>query len=312
MILIVNRAISFFVIMMAATAAKFLVFVSLSVSTAPSLGQLPVVVLPDSGCMCPSDLSVRENITGIVQTILLNEDYHDSHPSCGPGLWKRIAYINMSDPSQQCPSNWSEYVISGVRSCRRPTADEGGCVSEYFSSGNSEYHQVCGRAIGYQNGTTDAFGRLVISDQNQTLSIDDVFVDGLSLTYGIDKRKHIWTFAAGNSEVRNPRASRAPFACYCGDSNTTGERPPHFIGKNFFCESAVNSDIDTEDIFYSDDPLWDGMNCPSTNCCDFNSPPWFSVELPTSTTDDIEARICCDESTVNENVAITLLELFIQ
>ena len=199
--------------MMAAIAAKFLVLASLSFSMAPSQRQLPVVVLPGSGHMCPSDqqvMSVKESITGIVKTTLelLYQDYYASRPSCGPGLWKRIAYINMSDPSQQCPSNWSEYVISGVRSCRRPTADNGGCVSEYFFSGNSEYHQVCGRAIGYQNGTTDAFGRLVVSDRNQT--IDDVFVDGLSLTYGIDKRKHIWTFAAGNSEVRNPRASRAP------------------------------------------------------------------------------------------------------
>ena len=76
---------------------------------------------------------------------------------------------------------------------------KGAVLLSFFSSGNSEYHQVCGRAIGYQNGSTDAFGRLVVSDLNQT--IDDVFVDGLSLTYGTDQRKHIWTFVAWNSEV---------------------------------------------------------------------------------------------------------------
>ena len=32
-----------------------------------------------------------------------------SLPSCacgGPGLWTRIAHLDMSDPSQQCPTNW--------------------------------------------------------------------------------------------------------------------------------------------------------------------------------------------------------------
>ena len=29
-------------------------------------------------------------------------------PECGAGLWHRVAYLNMSDPSQQCPSAWRE------------------------------------------------------------------------------------------------------------------------------------------------------------------------------------------------------------
>ena len=36
---------------------------------------------------------------------------------CGPGVWKQVAYLNMSDPSQQCPSAWREYklrVASGL------------------------------------------------------------------------------------------------------------------------------------------------------------------------------------------------------
>ena len=28
---------------------------------------------------------------------------------CGDGPWHRVAYLNMSDPSQQCPSAWREY-----------------------------------------------------------------------------------------------------------------------------------------------------------------------------------------------------------
>jgi hypothetical protein len=42
------------------------------------------------------------------------------------------------------------------------------------------------------------------------------------------------------------------------------------------------------------------------------SPPWFSVQLPTRTTDRIEVRICADESTSNEDTPIQLLEIYVQ
>lgn len=39
-------------------------------------------------------------------------------------------------------------------------------------------------------------------------------------------------------------------------------------------------------------------------------PPWFSVDLPNPTTDDIEVRICAGNS--DEDTPIGLLELYIQ
>ena len=33
---------------------------------------------------------------------------------CGAGVWYRVGYLNMSNPSQRCPTNWREYSISGV------------------------------------------------------------------------------------------------------------------------------------------------------------------------------------------------------
>ena len=44
--------------------------------------------------------------------------HSEPSPRCGPGLWQRVAFLNMSDPSEQCPSAWREY--SGVRVCGRP------------------------------------------------------------------------------------------------------------------------------------------------------------------------------------------------
>ena len=38
-------------------------------------------------------------------------------PPCSLGQWTRVAYLNMSDPVQQCPSSWRLYSANGVRAC---------------------------------------------------------------------------------------------------------------------------------------------------------------------------------------------------
>lgn len=65
-------------------------------------------------------------------------------------------------------------------------------------------------------------------------------------------------------------------------------------------------------LFYRD-KLWDGLQCSSEGtCCTEKSPPWFAVELPNATTDDIEVRICGDEGTANEGTPIELIEIYVQ
>ena len=65
-------------------------------------------------------------------------------PNCGPGLWQRVAFLNMSDPSQQCPSAWREYSANGVRACGRPRNYQAfQCSSKtYLVSG--PFRKVCG------------------------------------------------------------------------------------------------------------------------------------------------------------------------
>ena len=46
---------------------------------------------------------------------------------CGAGQWYQIAFLNMSDPSQQCPPAWREYNTSRVRACGRTYSTEGSC-----------------------------------------------------------------------------------------------------------------------------------------------------------------------------------------
>ena len=62
-----------------------------------------------------------------------------------------------------------------------------------FSTLGLNYSKVCGQLRGYQFGGPDGFR----SYYSSYLTIDDTYVDGVSITYGSAPRKHIWTYANG-------------------------------------------------------------------------------------------------------------------
>ena len=224
--------------------------------------------------------------------------------SCGGSFgWRRVAYLNMSDPSQQCPSVWRE-ITTPHRVCRRRSSG-GSCEGVTYTTGTTgseQYDQVCGRIIGYQIGGPDFF-----STGNS--QIDSWYVDGVSVTHG-SPRQHIWTFATGVDETDGVSGGGTPATCSCVNGSTTGNQVPSFVGQNYFCESGVTQF--TGGGFHSNgDPLWDGQGCgPTSSCCTFNSPPWFNVQLPSPTTDDIEVRIC--DNVGSEDSPIQLLELYVK
>ena len=163
---------------------------------------------------------------------------------------------------------------------------------------------MCGKGIGYQYETPDAFRSY---HENQTLTLNRNYVDGVSITHG-HPRRHIWTLASANDE--DLRYGDI-FACPCTKTDTTytGVVPP-FLGNDYFCDTGSRNF--RQHIFYPDDPLWDGRGCgPTSSCCSFNSPPWFCKELPQPTTDDIEVRVCTDESAL-EDITIEVIELYLQ
>ena len=82
-----------------------------------------------------------------------------------------------------------------LRTCGRP--GPAGCVSITFPVHGIEYSQVCGRVIGYQDRTPGAFEPYY---RDRSITIDDVYVEGVSITHGRSPRQHIWTFAAAAAE----------------------------------------------------------------------------------------------------------------
>ena len=266
------------------------------------------VLQGDGSQSCPSEAQrgiVRNEVKNDTQRLLresvvpllqVNSTVH----RCGGSGWRRVAYLNMSDPTQQCPSVWREYTTPH-RTCGRRSISTGTCEGLNYSTGSVQYNQVCGRIISYQLGSPDAFG-------GTSLSIDTYYIDGVSVTHG-SPRQHVWSFVNGLDEVLT-----IPFyTCPCVPGSTAGNRIPSFVGQNYFCETGINFRF-TNGLFYANsDPLWDGQGCGPTNtCCTFNSPPWFNVTLPSSTTDDIEVRICGNGGINNEDSPIQLMELYVK
>ena len=257
-------------------------------------------VSSESVSSCPSTENSRLHIGTNVSSILTGLM---RAPQCGDGLWYQVAYLDMSDSAQQCPSNWREG-STPVRICGRPTTTTASCSGEYFSTRSLLYSKVCGRAIGYQHASADTFAL-----RNPPHTIDDPYVDGVSVTHGIP-RAHIWTYAVGNSEGK---VSNFTTNCPCANPAASTAPPPSFVGDNYFCESGNSGNgVGTGAHFFENDPVWDGEDCEGDCCSNGKSPPWFSVILPNPTSDDIEVRICGDEGTQNEDTPIQLLEMYIQ
>jgi dynein heavy chain len=239
-------------------------------------------------------ISQLENIEETLKVLKM------SSPSniCGVfGNWKQIAHFDTKrgDP---CPQGFRTFTNGTTfqRACGR-TNTTAGCVSVKFPV-LFEYQQVCGIVKGYQVGSTEGF------PPPGLLPIDSHYVDGVSITQGNPKR-HLWTYAAGLSELY----SRGQYRCPCARTDTSDRSSvPDYVGEHFYCESGFVSTYRHGMVIW-DDPLWDGKGChaPRNDCCKRFG--WFHREVLTSS-DDIELRICASSGFSNEDIAIESYEIW--
>ena len=153
---------------------------------------------------------------------------------------------------------------------------------------------MCGKVIGYQFGSPDG------TNNND---INGIYIDGISLTHG-NPRSHIWSFMGGTQQ------SVSKSRCPCGTVDPIAA--PSFVSSDYFCESGAPNPVLVK--LYSNDPLWDGKGCGSIEkpCCWVPGLPWFHKTLGYTTTDHIEMRVCCSESTGDEDVPFSIVELYIK
>ena len=98
------------------------------------------------------------------------------------GGWMRIAYLNMTQPGATCPEGLRARRYSNLdhQLCSR-IGDGGGCSSVYYPS-PVNYTKVCGQIRGYQYGSPDGAGPNLGNWTKPNTEIDQVYVDGVSIT----------------------------------------------------------------------------------------------------------------------------------
>lgn len=193
----------------------------------------------------------------------------------------------MDIPGQDCPPSLILKEISSHRLCQR-ALNGPRCGSVIIPTGGQSYTKVRGRVTGYVFRTVDGFAS---GD-----TIDDAYVDGVSITHG-SPRKHIWTYAAAYGTIRGAT---------CPEIGNTPNKQPAFVGKNFICALARNYDRNTK-LYNS--PLWTTLgNCVGDCPDDLH----FCVTLDQPTTENLELRICTDQIRADEDVYIKSFDFYIQ
>ena len=232
-----------------------------------------------------------------------NHDHLQALVKCGilSVKWRCVAYIDTTQGPGQCPSGLMEYVNSTTnqRACGRSVNRN--CSSVTYPTGGS-YTNICGRVRGYQFGSPNAF------DGIQGKSINDPYVDGISITRG-SPRQHVWTYASWYNERQN---SIVDHVCPCGRSDPSDySHVPSFVGRDFYCETAFATGSGANRIAW-ENPLWDGAGSAcgtGGQCCATFG--WFHKTVHPSTSDPIEVRWCADQERSNEDVLTELVEIWV-
>ena len=114
----------------------------------------PIRLTTTTNSTCPSHEDIdtlRRNIKGVIEETSLTRPC-----SCGGAGWTRVAYLNMSDRQQTCPSNWT-LNTSPVRGCGRSSFGGQTCDSVVYPVNCRSYSSVCGKIIAYHSNVSFGF-----------------------------------------------------------------------------------------------------------------------------------------------------------
>ena len=127
-----------------------------------------------------------------------------------------MAYLNMSELQQTCPSNWN-LSTSPVQGCGRFSTGRRTCDSVVYTVNGRKYSSVCGKIIAYHKGVGLGFPSLW---RNTPVPIEEIYVSGVSITHGPPgARQHIRTLVGALNEIDNQ--FNGEYNCPCSNTNVT-------------------------------------------------------------------------------------------
>ena len=196
--------------------------------------------------------------------------YCDMTQFCGnvTGGLTRVAILNNNIRPHLCTDDF----LTTNENTRCVRSNEGtGCSNIVFPVMNISYSHICGTVQAFWFGSPDGFA----GSERSSTTINDNYVDGISLTYGTSNKTHIWTFIADKFQS-NQNCSR---------------QVPGYVGYQYSC-------------------LNDVFSCTSSSSSCYS--PFFRL-LQQPVTEDIELRLCRDQHWVRDNEGIYLgnLEIYV-
>ena len=78
-----------------------------------------------------------------------------------------MAYLDLSNPNQHCPSNWT-LSPPPIRGCGRSSNGQLTCDSVFYPVHGRTYSSVCGRVHAYQEGLANGFGAALDDNRMDT------------------------------------------------------------------------------------------------------------------------------------------------
>ena len=205
----------------------------------------------------------------------LRSVYCDMRRTCGNITegWMRVTMLDVHN----CPLELQQKTFNDNITTCVVRKNNSGCTSIFYSSLDIPYSKVCGRIRAYKVGTPDGFRRM----GGVQGGINGNYLDGISITVNTtSSRTHVWSLVAGYS---------------CSDS------PPTFVGNGFACVAPPHCTMQA----LCGPLLWKSQQYGR------NVSSWFK-ELLFPCVSDIEVRVCRDQGRSDEDLAITVLELYVQ
>ena len=95
---------------------------------------------------------VLSNVTTQLNELAENNDHN--HVCGNTGGWRRVAFLDMTDPNNNCPPGWQLGTRGSKRTCDHY---DGNCSSVFFPVSGKAYNKVCGRVTAYQLSATYPF-----------------------------------------------------------------------------------------------------------------------------------------------------------
>ena len=156
--------------------------------------------------------------------------YCDMTKSCGnvTGGLTRVAVLNNETRHQLCTDDFM--TTNENTRCVRSSEDDG-CSNIIFPVMNTSYSHICGTVKAFWFGTPDGF----TGSERSSTTINDNYVDGISLTYGTSSKTHIWTFIADG----------------VGGNQNCPDQVPQYVGNDYSCLNPESSCTSNSSSCYS-------------------------------------------------------------